>query len=159
MDKIGFVLDDIGPTQLLYILSNSINEYYKTLWDTNLSVFMIDIAPPCMEMNFATFYASDAATFDGLLVATSYKSWKAIQKSVAKKVLYVNFLEKQDKNSSEYSSWIDIIKDNQIIKVWRAKEYLDFYKKIFPEIIHETVIQDLEAKEIINLWQNLQKNQ
>jgi hypothetical protein len=72
--KLGFLLDNLGPSQLAYSVIRGVNEYLEKGGDVPVVLFYERLLPFCLTPHTASMQLAEAWTFDGLLVATSFRT-------------------------------------------------------------------------------------
>lgn len=74
MNKLGIVVDNLGPNQLANYLISSANRYLEKSLNCDFLVFQKNVIPFCLPINFAVMNTSEGYDFDGTLVATDLNS-------------------------------------------------------------------------------------
>jgi hypothetical protein len=148
--QIGFALDHLGPCQSAYVGIVHANDVVKNNVGINVSMFFVDSQPLCVDAKFATYNIRDTANFKGNLIATSITTAKLISKCyTAKRYFYIldlNF----DSNDQKV---LEILRDDNIIKFTRSKDYLEcLANKGFK--INPKIVNDFNINEILEIIKN-----
>jgi len=132
---LGFVLEDLLPTQTAYCLTYNINRYLKSHPETDICMFLIDNVPPCIQPRFARYHLKDAFGFDGSLVATSLKTAESIKDFTrASRYYYITDLKDVFQQGLENTQYI-----------FRSKDYPVNTGRDFP------VVEDYNIEKILEL--------
>jgi hypothetical protein len=93
--KLGIMVKDLGPSQLNYNIISQANAIVGSRSDTDVIVFYDVIQRPCMTVNFAVMQMVEAYSFDGPVVATTFKGAAKLLSfpGPSKKAFFVNDLE------------------------------------------------------------------
>jgi hypothetical protein len=147
---VGFVVDDLGASQVSYLLIKNANQLLSSRHDININVFFEDNFIPCVEPKFARFNTKDAFVFDGSLIATSLKTALTIKNFTrAKRFFYINQLENLRKSTSQ-DEWNNILCDKNIVKFARCVDYKDeLISKGYD--IHPEVVEDFDLNKILEV--------
>lgn len=144
--RLAFVVDDLGSSQVAYVMSNKANLFLEDNPWVNISVFFVEDAVPCVEPLFARFNVSDALQYTGRLVATSYGSAKAIKSCTrAKRAFYIQDLAFILNNRVNPD---DILKDDSIVKFCRAKDHYEFLKSKGYNV-SPVIVEDFDINKIL----------
>jgi len=93
--KLGFVVNNLGPSQLAYNLLTKANALLSQRYDLDLIVFYEQPARPCVIPNFSIMPLSETWGYDGPLVATDLSSAATLINlpNPGRKIFYVYDLE------------------------------------------------------------------
>lgn len=148
--QLGFVVDDLGASQVSYLLIKNTNDFLEKRHDVNINLFFEDNFIPCLEPKFARFNTYDAFVFDGTLIATSLNTALTIKNFTrAKRFFYINDLEYLRKNVDQ-NEWKDILCDNNIVKFTRCDDYRT-YLILQGYNIHPIVVEDFNLDKILEV--------
>jgi hypothetical protein len=67
--KLGFMLDNLGASQLAYGLVRSLNNYYQKGGDVPCTLFYERLQTPCLRPLTAMMQTAEGWSFDGTMVA------------------------------------------------------------------------------------------
>ena len=148
--NIGFLLDDIAPSQVAYSCIFNSNQYLAKNNDLTVCLFYDNMTYPCTYPLFPRFHSRDCVGFDGLLVSTSLESSNFLkQNHRAKKVFYIQDIEWERARGQKLD--LSILYDESIIKICRSKDHLEYIKsgckdKTFKTPINlvDTIVSDFD---------------
>ena len=70
MIKLGFAINNLGPSQLSYYLIKELNSLLKKRGDLDIIVFYENIARPYIKPEFALMQMAEAWSYGGTVIAT-----------------------------------------------------------------------------------------
>ena len=77
--KLGFLVDNLGASQLGYYLSQNINDALERYDDLDIICYYENFEGKCMHQNFSNINISGAWSQEGVMIATSpsrQKRWR-----------------------------------------------------------------------------------
>jgi hypothetical protein len=91
MSKLGFIVPDLGPSQLSFGLIKAANDAVAVNPGLCVTVFYENIRLPCVCPHFACMHVAEAYLFDGSLIATSFSAAEKMARmpSSPRKLFYV----------------------------------------------------------------------
>lgn len=139
--KIGFCLEDLGPSQLSYEFITNSNQILEKGITFDIIGFYEGVARPCIPINFATMQIAEAWGFDGILIATSLSTAQKVLKcpSASKKIFLVWDLEWLRTKNLNFRDLREVYANPKLTLVARGAD-------------HAKVIEDLWHKkcEVVN---------
>ena len=158
--QIGIYVDNLMANQFGYLLLYQTALFNQENFGASFSVFARDKLPPCLIPTIPIFNARDIVGFDGNIIATSIKNVKELSRATrAKKFFYIFDLEWKQKDV--IISRIDvqsILKDPNIIKFTRSKEYYDCIKDEC-ENLSQTLVPNCEPNLILEIVNESEHNE
>ncbi len=146
--KVAFVLDNLAANQIAYSLIYNSNQFLEKNADVNISIFFVDNMLPCVLPKFARFNITELSSFDGTLIATSFKTALLVKNATrSKRYWYVSDMEWTKGNFTSFDKLNDLFCDQSIVKISRSK---DFVQNI-PPIKDIQVIEDYNVEELTKL--------
>lgn len=130
MNKLGIVLNNLGPSQLAYNLIKSGDELVDSQ-SADLTLFFYEISPVCGLPLFAIMNLSEAYNYKGIVIATDLNSASRIQEfpGPSKKFYYVWDLEYLRLPQRNYEELCGVYKKLPLIV--RSKQHEHFIGKIW----------------------------
>ena len=91
MTKLGFLVDNLGASQLGYYISKNISSYLEDNPQSNIACYYDNFERKCSQTNFATMNIIEAWDQSGAMVATSENTAKKLLNFIGtrKKFFYI----------------------------------------------------------------------
>ncbi len=135
MNKVGFLLKDIGNNQLAYDLVTSINRMSKDKkHDYTFTLFTENVETPSVNPKCPVMNAAEIWSYDGTVVATSMATAVKLIKSIGpkKKYLYVYAPEWFTQHKiSQYENTHQIYMNPELEIVARNQDYHTLFTSCF----------------------------
>lgn len=95
MNKLAFLVPDLGPSQLSFRLISQINSFAENHVGFDFCVLYESLQRPCLTMNFASMPIAEGWGFDGPVISTSLSTTRKMLGFPAspKKIFFVWDLE------------------------------------------------------------------
>lgn len=149
MRNLAFVLEDLSASQTAYSLVYNTNKWLQDNIDVCISIFYMNNYMPCIQPRFARFHTADIATFDGTLIATSFKTAMQLKKATrASRYYYITDLE-------WLRQWFDFSADQTVMtskdigKVVRSPDFLN--NQFLRDDKNIKVIEDYDISKFVEL--------
>ena len=125
MKKIGFLVNDLNPSQLSYFLIKNANEFLTKNKDYDIYIFYDNLAVPCLTPNFAIMQAAEAFSFDGTLIATNLNTASKLINfpSAEKKYFYVWDLDWMRMKNKSFDALQSIYGNKELSLIARSDEH------------------------------------
>tara|TARA_R110000824_G_scaffold9415_5_gene42165 strand:+ start:802 stop:1296 length:495 start_codon:yes stop_codon:yes gene_type:complete len=78
MNKLGFLVDNLGASQLGYYISKNVGSYLESNPQSHITCYYDNFEKRCAQTNFATMNIVEAWGQDGAMVATSINTAKKL---------------------------------------------------------------------------------
>jgi len=150
MNKVGVMIDNLGPSQLSFYAIHQLNLYSKQSSDTDYCMFINNICRPVIETNFSVMNMSESMSFDGNLIAATFELADKLINLVnsSKKHFHVWELEWM-RNPYLYEKYISILKNKEIKLSTRSDFYANAIEK-YCGIKIDNITHNFNIKRIIN---------
>lgn len=150
MNKIGIMLDNLGPSQISFYTIHQLNLYSKKEHNVDYCVFINNICQPIIDTNFAVMNMSESMSFDGDLITTSFELADKLINLVnsSKKHFHVWELE-WIKNPYLYEKYIAILRNKELILSTRSNSYANAIEK-YSGVKITNITPNFNIKRIIN---------
>lgn len=91
MTKLGFLVDNLGASQLGYYISKNVGSYLETHPQSNITCYYDNFERKCAQTNFATMNIIEAWDQEGAMIATSENTAKKLLNFIGtrKKFFYI----------------------------------------------------------------------
>ncbi len=154
--QIGFVISNLASAQIPYVCISSSNQWLSNNISANISIFYEDTYVPCIAPEFSRFHIKDTALFKGHLINTSLKTLLSTKNAHrCKRYYYINDLEFIRTN--EYNDVLEsIIKDDNIVKFTRCKDYYSYLTNNGWKI-NDIIVKDFNINKILEIINNNEK--
>lgn len=152
--KVGFFVKDMSASQITYLLTKRLNEWYQDNFHINFVVFVENLHPPAIETNFPIYQLKDIMGFDGTVISTSFLLWlKAQKSSVAKHYWMVYDLEwtQPEQHPDMKNLVMTALKDPNVNKMFRHKNHYDIVKALGGNSINEQTVDDFDLSTILKI--------
>lgn len=150
MNKIGVVLDNIGPSQLAFYTINQFNLFSKKIHDIDCCIFTQNICTPVLQPHCAVMNISESMSFDGDLISCSFEFADKLIKSVnkSKKHFHVWSLEWLI-NPYLYEKYINILRNQELSLSTRSMSYATAIEK-YSGVKIDNITPNFNIKKIIH---------
>lgn len=151
MNKIGILLNNLGPSQLAYYAVKNGNDFVNNNPHKDFIVFFYEISPECLRPNFAVMNLSEAYNYNGILVATDANSASRIIEfpGTVNRFFYVWDFEWLRLNNKNFEDLKTIYDNNKLPLIARSKTHFNLLKKIWKEPIG--VVEDANISELYKI--------
>lgn len=150
LNKIGFILEHLGPAQLPYQLIRSINSYYEQKDDTDIILFYRNCLPFVVTPNCAVMNLFEAFRYGANLVATDLNSASRILDYFCDgRYFYVWDLE-WTKANRPYEQLADIYQNSKLKLIARSQQHFDIIQTTWG-ITPVGIVNDCNIKEFLGL--------
>lgn len=136
MNKIGVLLNNLGPSQLAYYLIKNGNTFVEN-GTNDLVAFFYEIAPECMRPNFAIMNLSEAYNYNGILIATDVNSASRIIEfpGTVNRFFYVWDLEWVRFSKKQFEDMSVVYNNDRLPLIARSQTHYNLLKRIWKEPI------------------------
>ncbi len=154
-DRLGFIVNHLGNTQMAHFLIHNVNEHLEKHYDTDIIVFFENVVRTHTTPHFAGMNVNEAWDFNGTVVATSLSTAEKLLTFPGKKrrLLYVYDLEWLRPPEREFGWYESIYRNPRIELIARSESHA--------LIIENTwsrrpigVVEDFNIKKLITYGQN-----
>lgn len=130
MIKLGFCVEDFGPSQLSYSILKSCNDYLIKNNDISVYGFYENLHKPVFGPAFGIFSLAEVYGFDGILITTTaHQTYQTLKwPKPTKRIYYVNQLEWG--NNIPYEYFASIFRSGVEI-VTRSEDYAKLIRNGF----------------------------
>lgn len=126
--KLGIILPDLGPSQLTYYLVRNANALLLAEPTCDVVAFFENQVPIALPANFACMPVYEAWGYNGMLVATTFRTAQKAQKcpSPRRKLYYVwdvEWLRPRTPAPPSYREWAKVYRDPTLALLARSAEH------------------------------------
>lgn len=123
--KLGFLVNNLGPSQLSYFLIRNTNLALAERAELDAVVFYETMTRPCLSPCFATMQLPEAFAFDGVAIATSLAGAARLLHfaGTSKKFLYVWDLEWIRMQQKDFASLRSIYGNQELTLLARSADH------------------------------------
>lgn len=134
--KIGLLVDQLQPTQMLYQFVTSANKFLQKNDWADFCIFYRNFGALSIQPNFGTFTASEAFNYAGLTIATDIIGAQSILKwpgpNRNKLYYYMNDLEWLSlRNTFNYEAMASVYLHPKLNLICRSQEHFDLINAVW----------------------------
>ena len=149
--KIAALFESLNSRQDVYSFIYQSNQYLKGKPLINISVFIEQLAPPCISPEFATFFMKDLGYFDGVLIVTTADMLQKSEKSYrAQKLFYIYDLEYYHIECRN-KSLFDWAMKQDVVKFCRSTEHRDRLREMGYQVLDQ-IVPYFDIEQIIKIY-------
>lgn len=150
MNKIGVLINNLGPNQLAYYLIKHGNKFVESGYN-DLVAFFYEISPECAGLKFSAMNLSEAYNYNGILVATDTNSASRILEfpGTTNKFFYVWDLEWTKVPEKQFENLSVVYNNDKLPLIVRSQVHYDILKKIWKEPIG--ICEDANAEQLYKI--------
>lgn len=132
LTRIGFLMDDLGPSQTNYTLIRNLNRWLAGGPTRDAVLFINNPGPPCIKPECAIMSADECAAYDGVLVATDFHSARRLLTviSAGAKVFY-SADPVWMRGPGDFAAWQSVYADPRLLLAVRSEDHRMLYEKLW----------------------------
>lgn len=149
-NRIGIMLDNIGPSQLGFYTLIQVNNVFHKDPKNDLTIFIQNISSPLIRPMCSVMNMSEVMSFDGDIVATSFEMADKLTKTInnGKKHFHVWSLD-WVYNPYPFEQYVNILNNPELNLSTRSLYYANAIEKYCGRKV-EVITPNFNIKKIIN---------
>jgi len=149
--KLGIAVNDLGASQLNFLLIQRANELVGSRRDLDIILFYENIVRPCLPMNFAVMQIAECWGFDGPVVATTFNTAEKLLRfpSSPRKLFYVWDLEWTRMRQKLFRSLLSVYGNPDLTLLARCQDHADAIRQCWNR--EALVVEDCDLDRIIEV--------
>ena len=161
MNKVGFLVENLGASQAGYYLCKGINDFVGANPSRDIICYYEFFEPECLYVNCASLHIAEAWMQDGIMIATSQSTAEKLIgfPSTSKKYFYVWDLEwlrregvRQQLQNTGYSPYSPYL-NPRLELICRSKYHADIIENNFNRKV-EHIVDDFNINQIMEIVKN-----
>jgi len=154
LNKINFLVQHTGSSQLSFFLINELNKMGKTNPEIDAIVYCENKHRNCVPANFAVMDLSDAWVNKGPVIATTLSTArKMISFPSERKLFYVwdiEWIRNNHMNTLRYEEYENVYGDNSIELIARSESHKKIIENTFNRSVSH-IVSDFDVSEILEI--------
>lgn len=145
MQKVGLVLNDLGPNQIAY---TAIMAFSQPANEISPYLFFNENARHCMDINIPCFNIRDAQIFCGHLISTSLSNLKIIHSFIRNQRYYYVWDLEELRHGFDKEFFYKVIFDNTIVKLFRSSDHYQYITNKYIKL-PKLIVNDFDSLDIL----------
>lgn len=148
MKKVGFLVDDLGPSQSSYFLIRSLNGWLAKSHEHDAIVFQRTTVRPCSEPRFALFTATDLPGFQGPVISTSFSCAQQLLKTQGpcKLAYYMQDVEWL-RQARSWEEWQSVFANEHLQILTRGSSHARLFRQCWNREV--SLVEDFNMEQIL----------
>jgi len=159
MEKIGIILDNLGPSAAAYLLIRSINEYLLDHDGVSPVLFYHNLTPLCLNVNCSVCTLFEAFSFNGILVSSNLNNASRSLEYIGATSRYFMpiDLEYTKNNQAGYEQLSQIYCNKKLPIIARSENFKSIFELTFGSNVIG-VVNDFNFGELVKVILDYEKN-
>ncbi len=153
--KLGFLVNNFGPSQFNYRLITGLNEALSKRNDLDAICFFENLVPPCLNTNFACMQSAELYGFDGIAVANDFFGAKKLISCPfpAKKFFYCWDLDWLRFKAKTFAELREVYGSSELTLLARGVDHKVIIEQAWNRSV-AAVVDDLDITQLLNVLEN-----
>jgi hypothetical protein len=149
--NLNVLLQNVGASQLSYIVIRNLNELAQTKPEIDVAVFYENMHRNCLPPNFAVMQIAEAWGQHGPIIATSLSTaFKLISFPSKQKFFYVWDLEWLRGQNRQYEQYVGVYTQKELTLIVRSQAHADIIQNAFNRKAQH-IVEDFDVNQILEI--------